>query len=304
MARTPDFFLVGAPKCGTTSMYQYLRAHPDVFIPRIKEPHYFGSDLDIREERKRRSLEEYKALFDAAERFRRVGECSVHYLRSTVAAQEIHDFNPGARILIMVREPVSAMVSWHGQLVSMLIEDIYDFEKAVRAQDDRIEGRRLPNTNRMHQSLQYTDVFSYPDQVQRYFDVFGRERVHVIVLDDMMADLPATYRRVLEFLDIDPAFAPDFDRYNEKKWLRAPAVTRALRRFKFARRFAARAIPDSMRRKAVSALSRIAAGPERPPVRPEFVDELRAACKPDVDRLGAMLGRDLSHWYAPRASLA
>jgi len=300
MVRKPDFFLVGAPKCGTTSMYEYLRPHPQIFMPRIKEPHYFGSDLDIRAEGDRRTFEEYLALYEGSESFARAGDCSVHYLHSQRAAREIHDFNPQARILIMVREPVGAMISWHGQLVSMGIEDIFDFEEAVRAQDDRRAGRRLPETKRMRLGLQYTDMFSYPDQIERYVDAFGRAQLHIIVLDDLIADNTGVYKDVLRFLDVDDTFQPDFGVHNEKKWLRAPPVNKLMTKNQGLRSFAKLATPRTLRRWMVGVLSHIFPSPPRPEIRIEYINELRASCQPDVDRLGRLLERDLSHWYAPK----
>jgi hypothetical protein len=302
MTRIPDFFIVGAPKCGTTSMYEYLRVHPDIFMPKIKEPHYFGSDLDIREDRRTRDV--YLALFDEAGTIKRAGESSVLYLYSTCAAREIHAFNPAARILIMLREPVSAMISWHGQLVSMAIEGIYDFEKAVGAQEDRKHGRQLPTSTRLRSGLQYTSVFSYAEQVQRYLNVFDRSQVHVVLLDDVTENVAAAYRGVLEFLDVDPTFTPDFAVHNEKKWLRMPALTKFLRGRRGVGKLASRLAPKQARKWTAEALARVLPSPERPPIRPEFISALRAACKPDIDRLSTLIRRDLSHWCTPMAPRA
>ena len=296
MTRIPDFFIVGAPKCGTTSMYEYLRVHPDIFMPGTKEPHYFGSDLDIRAEP--RSREEYLALFDEGASHKRAGESSVLYLFSKNAAREIHTFNPHARIVIMLREPVSAMLSWHGQLVSMMIEDIYDFEEAVRAQEARRRGERLPEAPRLRSGLQYEAVFSYAEQVERYFNEFNRAQVHIALLDDMIRDVAGTYRRVLEFLEVDPAFAPDFAVHNEKKWARSPAVSRFFRRNRGLRKLAKRLAPKAARQWTTSALEKVLPAPERPPIRPEFLSVLRARCRPDVERLSELIGRDLSDWLS------
>jgi len=281
-------------------MYEYLRAHPQIFMPRIKEPHYFGSDLDMRD--KDRSRDEYLALFDGSESARRAGESSVLYLYSRLAAREIHEFNPQARIIIMLREPVSAMISWHGQLVSMAIEPILDFEEAIAAQADRREGKRLPESQRLRSGLQYESVFTYTPQVERYFAAFDRSQIHVIVLDDMIADVAATYARTLRFLDVDESFAPDFAVHNEKKWLRTPALTKFLRGRRGLRRFASRAVPKPMQRWATSALGRVLPSPPRPPVRLEVVNALRARCMPDIARLSGLLGRDLTLWCQPKSA--
>jgi len=99
----PNFFIVGAPKCGTTSMTEYLKQHPDIFIPEEKEPHYFGSDLEY--PRITKTEAQYLRLFSEAQDERRLGEASVWYLFSQRAAQEIYEFNPLSRIIIMLRTP-------------------------------------------------------------------------------------------------------------------------------------------------------------------------------------------------------
>src|SRR6476661_1903979 len=94
--RRPDFFIVGAPKCGTTAMNDYLRQHPQIFMPERKDISYFGMDLKF--ERPRISGEEYLSLFRGANGALRVGESSVWYLYSRTSAQEIKSFSPAASI--------------------------------------------------------------------------------------------------------------------------------------------------------------------------------------------------------------
>ena len=110
----PDFFVVGAPKCGTTAICAYLGQHPEVFIPRIKEINFFGSDLTGL--RSARNLNEYLAFFEPGDG-KCCGEGSTWYLFSKTAASEIHRHNPSAKIIIMLRDPVEAMYSLHNQLL-------------------------------------------------------------------------------------------------------------------------------------------------------------------------------------------
>src|SRR5215475_4862738 len=110
MNRQPDFFIVGAPRSGTTAMSHFLGDHPDIFMAR-KEMHAFGSDLRFGRRFYRRDLQTYQAEFNVPHGRRRAGEGSVWYLFSKTAAKEIHQFNPAARILIMLREPVEMISS-------------------------------------------------------------------------------------------------------------------------------------------------------------------------------------------------
>jgi len=120
--RRPDFFIVGAPKCGTTAMATYLSDHPQIFMPVAKELHFFGSDLDYR--RRRPTQAEYLAAFERGGQATRAGEASVGYLYSERAPTEILEFSPGADILIMLRDPVDMVRSQHSQELFMGQEDI------------------------------------------------------------------------------------------------------------------------------------------------------------------------------------
>src|SRR5947207_13310329 len=130
--RRPDFFIVGAPKCGTTAMHQFLAQHPEVFLA-PKEVHFFGADLHL--ENDVQDLSTYLELFADAKNEFRVGEASVWYLYSRHAAKEIKQFSAGSRIIIQLRNPVDMVHSLHSQLLFSGVEDIQDFESALRAEE-------------------------------------------------------------------------------------------------------------------------------------------------------------------------
>src|SRR6187551_2293912 len=145
--RRPDLFIIGAPKSGTTSLYEYLEGHPEVFMSPVKEPGYFSGDVN-REHRRRFSYPadeaKYLALFADARDEKRLGEASTRYILSPAAAAQVKDFQPDARIVAILRNPVEMIHSLHGELVSTGDEDITDFAEALAADHDRAEGRRLP----------------------------------------------------------------------------------------------------------------------------------------------------------------
>ncbi len=150
-----------------------------------------------------RDEEEYLALFTDSGDARRVGEACVFNLFSTVAAARIEAVSPDAKIIIMLRDPVEQMYSYHSVRRRNATEDL-DFEAALAAEADRREGRRLPRLARNVKMYQYRAVASYTDQVARYFDAFGRENVHVVIFDDFVRDPAASYRATLEFLVSTP----------------------------------------------------------------------------------------------------
>src|SRR5215475_10623199 len=191
--RKPDFFIFGAPKCGTTAMNDYLKDHPEIFIPAKKEIHFFGADLPFLKG-KRVTEQEYMTYFAPAGNEKRLGESSVWYLYSQQAAAEIKAFSPAARIIIMLRNPVDMMYSLHAQRLYNDNEDIRDFAEALAAEEDRRQGRRIYQNANNAMGFFYRDAARYTQQVQRYLDVFGRDKVHVIVFDDFRSDTPRVYR--------------------------------------------------------------------------------------------------------------
>lgn len=109
----PTFLIVGAPKAGTTSLYHYLRSHPDVFMSEAKEPHYFSYAGEGQPAWGMRSLDAYEALFDSVHGERATGEASTWYLYSETAAEEIYRALPNTQIIILLRNPIGrAYSSW------------------------------------------------------------------------------------------------------------------------------------------------------------------------------------------------
>ncbi len=202
--RWPDFYIVGAPKAGTTSLYEYLAGHPDIFLPERKELRYFGSDLA---HRRRHELSEAEFLdhYAGAPPERQWGNAYVWYLYSRSAAAEIHAVRPDARIVVMLRDPVRALYALHSEFVFDGNEDIDDFSAALAAEPDRCAGRRIPAEAHFPEALCYHRTVAYGEQLARYLDLFGRDQVHVALIDDFIADADAAAGRVLAFLGLQPA---------------------------------------------------------------------------------------------------
>jgi hypothetical protein len=294
--RRPDFFIVGAAKCGTTALEAYLRRHPDVYMSPLKEPHYFGSDLPFAD-RAPFSEAEYLAHFAGARDERRIGEKSVWYLYSKRAAAEIKEFSPSARIIVMLRNPVDQMYSLYWDRRFQGSEPIMDFEAALQAEPSRRRGLGLPRRG-MRENVLYRAIASYPDQLARYFDAFGREHVHVIVLDDLKRDARAVYATTLEFLDVNPVTDALLRPTNVGRQVRSSRVARVLHTPPWFVVRLGRAILSRPARVWLAArLRRLNSRQARPPAMPgELRRRLQAEFAPDVERLGSMLGRDLSHW--------
>ena len=300
--KKPNVFIVGAPKCGTSAMDQYLAVHPDIYMAK-KEMHAFGSDLRFGPQFYRRDQSAYLAEFAARNGERRAGEASVWYLFSTRAAAEIHAFNPQARIIIMLREPAEMLYSLYYQFRFDGNEHLPTFEEALAAEEERRAGRRTTRQTYLAQGLVYRDTARYTEQVRRYFDTFGRDRVHVIVYDDLVADARATYRRALEFLDVDSTrIEAGFQVINGNKAVKHAAL-RGLLNDPLIRSTAV-AIGRRLPRPIFVALHDLerrlwefnSRAEKRPPLAPEVRAGLQREFAPEVESLSELLGRDLTHW--------
>jgi hypothetical protein len=301
--RRPDFYIVGAPKSGTTAMYEYLRQHPDLYLPERKELRYFGADLDIRD-RVPLSESEYLAYFADATPGSMIGTAYVWYLYSHSAAAEIARFTPDARIVVMVRNPVDMLPALHAEHLTNGNEDILDFPAALAAEPDRRAGRRIPPHVHLPQGLLYSEVPRYTEQIERYVAAFGRHRVHVIVFDDFSAAPADAYRATLRFLGARDDFAPpSFEVINANRRLRSERLRHFLARPPApARAIARRLVPKRLRQAGHARLKamNVVAAP-RAPVPEDVRAQLRRQFADEVERLSTFLDRDLRHWTAAPA---
>jgi hypothetical protein len=291
----PDFFVVGAFKSGSTALYEALRRHPQIFMPFHKEPVFFGADLTHRYGAM--TQDDYLRLFNDAKPGQRVGEASTWYLYSTSAAQEIKDFSPDAQILVILRNPVDVMYAQHNQLIFNVIEDIPDFAEALAAEPDRRAGLRLPPYPINVENLFYRHSVHFAEQLERYFEVFGRDRVLVLLSDDLRSDGAGVMRQIFEFLGVDASRAAAPPRANDSRRVRSPIVQRLifapklllplapfLRRFSFVR---------SLRTRMLDANSEVRT---QPPMDPALRRQLIEEFTPEIERLAKLIGRDLSGW--------
>jgi hypothetical protein len=294
-SRPPDFFIVGAPKSGTTALHTYLRSLPDVFIPSRKDRPYYARDLDFR--RWRLTPEEYEADLREGGNPPILGHSCVWYLYSQRAAAEIRAANPAARIVIMLRDPVAMLHAQHSQFLYNGNEDIPDFAAALAAEPDRRRGRRIPRRAHFVQGLWYTDTARYAGQVRRFLDAFGRDRVETIVYDDFRADPHGTAAQVAAWLGSahTPSETPvvNANRRIRSRRLQTlliappPQLERALHAA-LPRRLHGRLAPWLIRRNTDTQ--------PRAAVPAAVRDRLERELGDDVRELGRLLGRDLNGW--------
>jgi sulfotransferase family protein len=271
----PNFLIIGAAKAGTTSLYEHFRAHPQIFMPRLKEARFFS--YDGRPNRVKfpvQTLEEYAALFEEADEEKAVGEATPHYLTFPEAAGRIHALLPEARLIASLRNPVDRSFS------------IYQMNQRNHAVNAGIPYTRAVQTDPHLQD-------GYSRHLERFLALFPREQIRIILLEDLETRPRATLAGLFEFLGVDPAFTPDLSRVANPggtpriKLLHDLLANRKL--VAVSRRVMPEALVTplkalrtrNLRRSALPAADRGAA---------------TAFFRDDILRTQDLIGRDLSHW--------
>jgi hypothetical protein len=287
----PNFFIVGAQKAGTTSLYHYLNQHPQVYMSPRKEPHFFeGMHSEYRRPGRRSTpvsdLAQYQALFDGASSERAIGEASASYLYSPRAPGLIKSSVPEAMIIAVLRNPADRAYSNFLHCVQVGREPLGSFAEALQAEQSRMRDKWGPLWYYKHKGFYYA-------QVKRYFDEFGRGQVGVWLYEDLRNDTPGTLGEVFRLLGVDESFIPDASVEHNPS-----GIPRVGRLYKGVRSFTARN-PVLVERVLPARLrgyvkSRLFVKP--PPFPPELREELIEGYREDILKLQELIGRDLSAW--------
>jgi hypothetical protein len=307
--RRPSFFIVGHSKSGTTALSRFLDQHPDLFICRPEETNYFCPSWCRAEGPPsmfvRRTEDEYLSMFDDARPGQVCGEASAAYLYSPESAELIHGFEPEARIIMIFREPVDFLRSYHVQLLKNAPaegETVRDLGEAIRLERRRRAGRDLPEGCLIPEMLNYsTDRLRYDEHYDRFAERFAPEQILALTYDDFRGDNRGTVRRVFEFLGVDPTFEPELAQHNTGgSIVRSRRMRALIRRATHSPGVAAKArtlLPRRMRARMVDSAYDLLVLEDAPPVDPDVAAELRSKAAPHVAELGRRLGRDLlSEW--------
>ncbi len=307
----PNFFVVGAAKCGTTSLYEGLKHHPDVFLSPIKEPHYFATDIDPEsfdaEYRRRlpanldeylagpqerelhiafvRDLTAYRQLFKKVAGERAVGETSTGYLYSASAAREMRAQVPDARIIAILRDPYERTYSHY--LMALGAGGTHrPFRQAVL--EDQRRRRKGWGVSKLYVELSY-----YADQLQRYLSAFPPEQVKVVLFDDLKQDAPSLFREIHAHLGVAHVVeAHHSAKHNASVEPRIAALHRAATRLRLKHALAP-ALRTALKRRADRLMYR---APERLSLDDRRWLDAEFQFDREIARVEEVLGRDLSHW--------
>lgn len=288
----PNFFILGAPKCGTTSLAAWLGEHPSIFVSPTKEPKYFASDIPHR--RFVTTPAQYAALFDGAGgEHRAIGEASTEYLFSKDAVPSILEYAPGARLVACLRNPVTLAPSLHEQMIFDGDEPILDFWTAWQAQFPERDPANIPKGPYHPAFYRYGPRCLLGEQVQRLLALAPREQVHFIFAEDLRNRTAETYAGLLEFLDVRHDGRSEFPTLNTAKKLRHPRIRHWLNRANAAKKRLGINVDTGIARKLTKWNKEERARQDLPE---EHRRALEAYFRNDIALLSSLTDRDLSHW--------
>ena len=297
--KIPNFFIVGAPKAGTTALYEYLRRHPKIFMPLKKRTSLFCKRFPNYPSVKNKN--DYLKLFNkSTKEHLAIGEASVWYLYSDIAIKLIKEFNPDAKIIVMLRNPVDLAYAMHGQALYNHNENESNFEKAWELQSKRQNHIDIPRRCRAHQILQYEKLASLGFQTERLLSIFDRKQVKFIIFEDFINHTQETYEETLEFLNVEKDGRTDFPIINESKTHRSKLIGKLTQTPPFwilkVVRFARDHLSIEINRPLTWMRKLNNVSTQRRPLRPEFRHQLIGIFREDVKKLSLLIGKDLQKW--------
>ncbi|MBV8545223.1 MAG: sulfotransferase [Acidobacteria bacterium] len=275
----PNFLIIGAGRSGTTSLYHYLRQHPDLFMSPIKETDYYTDADQLLDGRAIRSRSEYEHLFAGVTGERAIGEATPRYLNAIAGIGRIRGELPAVRLIATLRQPVDRGYSSY-------LHRLTNSRETRPAEEVLQPGNHLFETGRYH------------PQLRRYFEAFPREQMKVILFDDLIARPQETVRSLFSFLGVDPGFSVDTRiRHNPS---RSPRFVRLTRHFNTVAKVAADVAPHWLRGKGFATHLRQPLLRKPDPIPSLLRRQLTDQYRDDILATGELIDRDLSHWLAAR----
>jgi len=307
----PNLFIVGAAKAGTTSLYNYLDMHKDVYMSPIKEPHFFSKDIrhstfthkgaskvsidmkkylakEILEKRHIEFIEnfdDYIELYRDVKNEKIIGEISTGYLFSNVAAAEIYNFNPDAKIIFVLRNPIERAFShW---LMDLRGNDVCRSSFLDAVQEDQHKEDKGWGKSHL-----YIELGLYYQQVKRYFDIFPREQLLVLLFDDMKTNPKLFYKTIYSFLNIEYMKMNTTQKHNQASILKYPYINLIVKKFKL-NLIASKLLPFNV----IKFFKNILLTNESlPKLTTKEREELLEYFEGDIKKLEKLIDKDLSVW--------
>lgn len=296
----PNFFIIGAAKSGTSSLYWYLKQHPEIYMSPVKEPHFFSFDDKSKMTKGPgdpipnaiTDFNAYQRLFDDVSNEIAVGEASTSYLYRQEAAKRIHNLIPDAKLIALLRHPAERAFSAYMHVVRDGREVSENFAKALQLE----EARKNQNWEPM---WHFTSVGFYFEQLSRYYQCFDKEKIKVFLYDELVNDQQALIHKIFHFLEVDPTFKPDSSTKFNVSGTQKSQLLHTIENSLFMnpnpiRWVSRKLIPENWRWKATNwmRIQNLENQSISPRIRRELTDRFRE----DIHNLQTLIERDLSHW--------
>lgn len=285
------FFIVGTPKAGTTSLYHYLEEHPEIYLSPIKETNYFSyeaikaQNLYYKEEHIS-TIEEYQEQFKNSVAEKAIGEASVSYLFYPEVPEKIKSYNANANIIIILRNPVDRGFS------HFLMDSRLGLVGDLSFEDIIYKKKKHPNIHLYYQ--QFIELGCYYNQVKRYLDTFGTEKVKIFLLEDLKENLSLVIHEIFEFLQVDTAYFPNLEVSHNTFLNPKNKVIGNFYKQKWIRSLLKSVLPEENIHKIKQLLFSKDSKPKMDKVTQEY---LRNYYKNDCIKLEQLIQRNLSSWY-------
>ncbi len=294
----PNFLIIGAARAGTTSLWYYLRQHPQIFMSAVKEPNFFGNkerrdyrgpgDQKWRYNPPATQPRSYASLFDAVRDERAIGEATPGYLHNRACAERIRARLPDVRLIAILRDPAERALSQYLYMRREGAETLTDFAQALDAEEQRTRENWSP-------MWRYADLGFYHLQLSHYLRIFDRQQIGIFYYEDLDSRPIELLQAMFRFLDVDPSFVPDVStRHNKAGVPKSLPLLALLRKRSLVRPLLDPLLPERWRRKLFSMVHDRSL--TRPSLRPELRRRLVDLYRSDLTSLQELLERDLSAW--------
>lgn len=296
----PNFLIIGAMKSGTTSLYQYLTQHPQIYMSSVKEPKFFaleGTTWDcqplgpggLSKIKGIRDWQTYQDLFSGVSGETAIGEASPLYIYAPLAAEKIRQTLPDVKIVAILRNPVDRAYSHFLHWVQRGLEPLSaDFLKAWNEEDRRIAENWSPNYHYKHRGFYY-------HQLQRYYDRFDPDSIRVYLFEELQQDPIALVRDLFAYLEVDRDFRPQTDqKYNESQVPKNSQVNQFVERPNLAKTILKPFVPPAWRDRLKKTIKQT--NSSKPKLDSGIRSQLTQVYREDILKLQDLIQRDLSSW--------
>jgi hypothetical protein len=289
----PNLLIVGAAKCGTTSLHNYLKQHPDIFMTEHKEPHFLiNSEIGERRVHKAvTTLETYEKMFETEADYKYKGESSVMYLAfPEFSIKNIKKYlDPDVKIIIMLRNPIERAFAGYLHNVRYNTSENLSFEEAIEKSEERYQ-----KTNDMTPDTRYLHVGMYYNQVKKYMDEFGKN-VHVVIYDDYVSNINGSIKRVFDFLKVNNIEMDTSQRHMVGGWIFKNPILRKLMISKNGlKSFVKLLLPSSSLRKKIRTIIMRFGTSKTPELTTKMRKYLEDYYRDDIAKLENLIDKDLN----------